>query len=629
MEQAVLTFPNVNHIITLKLASLAGTAPQATLTIGTTSGGTDILAATVISDTAEHEYDVLPTAETIYVRLSTVGSTAQAIIKVEYIRLSQTDVKTGSLIEHNTNEWRNVAWNSTHGYPKYGIINNQRLITAANTAEPQTVWASVLGNYLSHAFTTPLRDTDAFNFKPSTDRRNGIKWLLEKDGLKVGTADAIWRVFAASGGGITPSDINIEVDEAEGSLDLKPIVAHNAIIMTPQGASPALELVSSLEAKGFVARDIGSQAEHLFKNRRIVSWAFAKDPDSVIWCVLDNGTLLGLVYHRRNGISGWFTRTCSLGEGYADVAVIPNSNDDNIDDVYLLVDRGDSLTSNYMVEIMYARITPREAGYGQSQAPSDNDYHFLDSALTYDGDKADIQSIPWGVGPTFHAIILSTAHGYSDADNVRLENTGHSSLNGNVYEVSDKTANSYKIKDIDTGSYITLPNVTGPAPTGGESRKMVKSITGLDHLEGETVTALADGAARENLTVSSGAITLPVAASYVHAGLPYDCLAETLDLEGVFQSGTSQGRNKAISSVDVYFTESRDCKVYPSTDTTNERTIEFEDEAYGEEPPPLFDGVKEVNVQSETAKQVRLVFKQDKPYPLHILRAVIDVDFKG
>ena len=47
------------------------------------------------------------------------------------------------------------------------------------------------------------------------------------------------------------------------------------------------------------------------------------------------------------------------------------------------------------------------------------------------------------------------------------------------------------------------------------------TITGLHHLIGETLTALADGAVVTDLVVAAdGSVTLPAAASKVHLGMP-------------------------------------------------------------------------------------------------------------
>ena len=75
------------------------------------------------------------------------------------------------------------------------------------------------------------------------------------------------------------------------------------------------------------------------------------------------------------------------------------------------------------------------------------------------------------------------------------------------------------------------------------------SITGLDHLEGEEVAVLADGAVHPNRTVSSGAITLQLAASVVNVGLPYTATIKTMPIEAGAQDGTAQGKEQRINGI--------------------------------------------------------------------------------
>lgn len=83
------------------------------------------------------------------------------------------------------------------------------------------------------------------------------------------------------------------------------------------------------------------------------------------------------------------------------------------------------------------------------------------------------------------------------------------------------------------------------------------TVSGLSHLEGETVNVLADGNVVRDLVVSSGAVTLPVAATKVHVGLPYVSDVETLPIELQNQNGTSQGRKSAIPRATLRFWDSR------------------------------------------------------------------------
>ena len=65
------------------------------------------------------------------------------------------------------------------------------------------------------------------------------------------------------------------------------------------------------------------------------------------------------------------------------------------------------------------------------------------------------------------------------------------------------------------------------------------TISGINHLEGEEVAILADGATHANKTVTDGKITLDRSASVVHLGYNYTSLVETLRLEAGGNDGTS------------------------------------------------------------------------------------------
>lgn len=62
----------------------------------------------------------------------------------------------------------------------------------------------------------------------------------------------------------------------------------------------------------------------------------------------------------------------------------------------------------------------------------------------------------------------------------------------------------------------------------GTAGSPTTSWSGLDHLEGQTVSILADGVVHANKTVSSGAVTLDAAASAVEIGLSYTHIVEPL-----------------------------------------------------------------------------------------------------
>jgi hypothetical protein len=99
----------------------------------------------------------------------------------------------------------------------------------------------------------------------------------------------------------------------------------------------------------------------------------------------------------------------------------------------------------------------------------------------------------------------------------------------------------------------TIPNdpLNTPVPNAPGSWSLTRPVTtvhGLGHLEGMTVSILADGNVITPQTVVNGAITLPQPATAILAGLGFTAQAQTLYLD-VPGGPTIQGRRKTIYNV--------------------------------------------------------------------------------
>lgn len=88
------------------------------------------------------------------------------------------------------------------------------------------------------------------------------------------------------------------------------------------------------------------------------------------------------------------------------------------------------------------------------------------------------------------------------------------------------------------------------------------TVSGLTHLNGQTVDVLADGKVFKGLTVASGSVTLPdgATAAQWHVGLGYQSSAVSLELDVGSRDGSLMGRRKKLSAVILSLFE---------TDTTN------------------------------------------------------------
>lgn len=146
----------------------------------------------------------------------------------------------------------------------------------------------------------------------------------------------------------------------------------------------------------------------------------------------------------------------------------------------------------------------------------------------------------------------------------------------------------------------------------------VTSVSGLDHLEGETVKVLADGATHPDCVVASGAITLDRSATKVHAGLGYNSNGTTLRYDVGAADGTAQGKTQRINRVAFRFHETVGCKFGPDADNLDEITFR-EPTDLMDAAVPLFTGDKSIEFPGGYASGSQVYFRQEQPLPFTLL----------
>lgn len=554
MEQIVITFSQVKHTIRVLVANMNGTSPTIYVKVGTSSGLGDIFTSPAITSTGTYTYAVLPTQSTIYVNFTTTGSTNGDVIKLTEVEFYPVGDTPASGTKHTTTDWRLAAWNSNNGFPKTVGFYQQRLIYAGSLNFPQTIWFSKTADFENFSFTTPGSSVDSFSIDLYSQELNAIQWVLSLDDLVIGTKGNVWKVSGgANTDAISPTSVSARIQNKIQNATLDPQVIGKNIVLLQRDESTVKDLVYSVDADGYIGRDLTILVEHLFKGvfvpnpsnpelystYKIIDMAYAESPDSVLWCLRNDGVLLGLTYDKENNIFAWHEHqivSTSGPFGVTQICTIPGSSDSiysTVDELYLIRVARTIPTFVYHIERLGRRI------FNESRF----DYLFLDASIKYD-------------------------------------------------------------------------NPFSPTST----------ISGLEHLEGFTVTALADGNVVSDLTVTNGSVTLPEAASVVYVGLPFTAEMETVDVEIILQEGSTQGRKKGATKAHVYFKDTRNAEISSNT-TDNWWAIKFEDESTGQNPPPLFTGVKEQTITGKFRDEERIKIRQTDPLPIEIKRIIPDVQY--
>jgi len=146
------------------------------------------------------------------------------------------------------------------------------------------------------------------------------------------------------------------------------------------------------------------------------------------------------------------------------------------------------------------------------------------------------------------------------------------------------------------------------------------TVSGLDHLEGKTVSYLADGVAGTG-TVTSGTLTLAKAASTVQVGLGYTSRIQTLPMTMMNVDAFGTGRTKNVNKVWVRIFESGAFKAGPSA--SNLRA------SLSPSSGSLATDLVQVALPASWDDDGQIVIQQEDPLPLTVVGLTIEVASGG
>lgn len=195
-----------------------------------------------------------------------------------------------------------------------------------------------------------------------------------------------------------------------------------------------------------------------------------------------------------------------------------------------------------------------------------------------------------------------------------------------LYVVVQRTINSRQVRSIErlhTRQFTNQEDAFFVDCGLSYSGTATTIITGLWHLEGRSVVALADGAVVDGLTVTAGTVELPALASVVHVGLVINAELQTLPVSYQTDEAFGQGVVKDVNKVHLRVSRSGAMHVGP----TGGRMVEAKrrtTESYGE-APALRTGWDHLNVAPKWDDDAGVTVQMRTPLPLTVLAMVLDV----
>ena len=308
-----------------------------------------------------------------YITIQSIGGdyTGHVLI-TEYVSptVVKGTVKKQLASTDETRDFAFVAWNGEKGYPSATGFYEDRLVFAGSKGFPQTFWTSKTGDYYNFGTSIPSADDDGITATLNGGQMNGIKAIIAFGEMLLLTAGGEFKV---SGGGkaITGSNVLSQPQEYRGVSDVNPVTIGSRIIYVQHQGNIIRDLAYSYDVDKYTGDDLNLLASHLFEGHKIISMTYQQIPNSIVWCVRDDGLLLGLTYIKEQDIYAWHQHTTAGGK-FVSVCNIGGSTEDKL---YAVIERG----GQYYVEIMESR----------DKSTNVEDQFFVDSGITYEGEPTD------------------------------------------------------------------------------------------------------------------------------------------------------------------------------------------------------------------------------------------------
>lgn len=269
------------------------------------------------------------TSGTVAYTLTSTEKNRKGIVRID--SFTSSTVVGGTVLQelgstNATKEWYEGCWSDYRGWPGVMTFFQQRTMWGGTSYQPQTIWGSRVSDFES--MQSGANDNDAVQYTIDSDQVNTIKWLIAHNVLLIGTSGGEWKLFGGSAGEpVTPSNVQVLPQSDRGSSDVQGVLLNAAVLFVRRGGKDVRELAYSFDQDVYISPNRSIRAEHILSDV-VNEMTKQKDPQTILWCVLNDGNIVTFSYEREEEVIAWAKQTTS-GD-FESIARIPGSDGDEI-----------------------------------------------------------------------------------------------------------------------------------------------------------------------------------------------------------------------------------------------------------------------------------------------------------
>lgn len=510
-----------------------------------------------------------------------------------------------------TSDWQLGAWSETTGWPSCITFFEQRLIFANTRVQPQSVWATISGDFYIFRPTEndgSVNDDNGLALDIGSPRVSIIQWLAGSQYLIIGTSGGLYRSVTTNSSPLSAASARFLYNNGVECGNIQPIPAGTTVVFTQKQRKKLYSVRYDFGLDSLLDTNITQYAEHLFLPQ-VKEISLQYEPNALIWAVFDDGSLRFGTFEPTQNVIAWGRATIGgFFEGgpaqTESLLSIPASGEDN---VWMCVRR----TVNGVNRRYIERVVEDD------EIQTQEFLVFSDSSV-----RAEQTAIITAITKNANTLTITTSsgHGLTTGDNIRFYDVvGTTELNGKTYAVTVVNTTSFTVS--------VNPNNFSEYISGGVVRKFFTTITGLEHLEGESLVILGDGAVQPNKIVSGGEITIDEESAIAIVGLQYDAILQPRHyVASGFPTGNIQARK--VKNIDTTLQLYRTLGLEYGTklDNLDELPFRTTDDIMGK-ATPLFTGkIPRIRVPSAFDYDEEFFLVNRRPFPFTVQAVYYTLD---
>lgn len=252
---------------------------------------------------------------------------------VEVIRRFPKEV-----VDNTTTRWAFSEISAVFGWPSEVGFFNERLVYVRD----KTVFLSVVGDF------TNFEREDAglvtkevgMQLTLASGKFDSARWIVDARGLLMGSSSSeLTLQEQTTQAAFGPDNVRSVPQTSYGSRKLRPLEVGESVLFVERAGRRIRDAKYSFEIDKYKAEDVTVLAEHLFRKHGVVDWAYQQQQDSVVWCVLADGSVAAMTFNRERGVIAWAPQPFGGPDAFVEAVECIPSRDNSTDDPWFIVRR--------------------------------------------------------------------------------------------------------------------------------------------------------------------------------------------------------------------------------------------------------------------------------------------------